>query len=86
MKEFVRRSTYAPFRRFIGGVRDEFMHYLYVVLHGTLGSYLRDALEEGGALVVPYLPACREQLYVTTSLYCRNHYFVRYNRYLGLLH
>jgi hypothetical protein len=38
MKEFVRRSTYVPFRRFLGDVRREFMQPLYVIFHGTLGS------------------------------------------------
>jgi hypothetical protein len=38
-----------PFRRFLENVRREFMQRLYVViLHGTLGYYLRDALYEGG--------------------------------------
>jgi hypothetical protein len=30
-------------------VRREFMQRLYVVLHGAMGSYPRDALKEGGA-------------------------------------
>jgi hypothetical protein len=32
------------FRRFGGDVRREFMQRLCAALHGTLGSYLRDAL------------------------------------------
>jgi hypothetical protein len=52
MKEFVRRSTPTPFRRFLGDVRREFMQRLSVVLHGTLGSFLHDALHVGGADVV----------------------------------
>jgi hypothetical protein len=44
MKEFVRRSTFVRFRRFLGDVHREFMQRLSVVLHGTLGSYLRFAL------------------------------------------
>jgi hypothetical protein len=35
------------------------MQRLSVVLHGTLGSYLRDALQEGGAAAVACLPAIR---------------------------
>jgi hypothetical protein len=59
MKEFVRRSTYVPFRRFLGDVRREFMHSLSVVLHSMLVSYLRDALHEGVAIVVTCLLARR---------------------------
>jgi hypothetical protein len=59
MEELVRRSTYVPFRRFLGNLRREFMHRLSVVLHGTLGSYLRDVLREGGAFVVACLRAQR---------------------------
>jgi hypothetical protein len=44
MQHFVRRSTSVPFRRFWGDVRREFMQRLSAALHGTLGSYLRDAL------------------------------------------
>jgi hypothetical protein len=33
------------------------MQRLFVVLHGTLGSYLRDAMQEGGAASVACLPA-----------------------------
>jgi hypothetical protein len=33
-------------RRFGGDVRREFMQRLYATLHGTLGSYLRDALQK----------------------------------------
>jgi hypothetical protein len=49
MQHLVRRTTYVPFRRFRGDVRREFMQRLSAVLHGTLGSYLRDALHEGSA-------------------------------------
>jgi hypothetical protein len=52
MQHFVRRSTYVPFRRCLGDVRREFMERLFVALHGTLGSYLRDALQEGSAQVL----------------------------------
>jgi hypothetical protein len=40
----------------IGDVRREFMQRIYIVLHCTLGSYLRDALQEGNADVVACLP------------------------------
>jgi hypothetical protein len=43
MQHFVRRSTSIPFRRFLGDVRRELMQRLFATLHGTLGSYLRDA-------------------------------------------
>jgi hypothetical protein len=43
MQHFVRRSTSVPFRRFWGDVRREFMQRPSAALHGTLGSYLRDA-------------------------------------------
>jgi hypothetical protein len=59
MKEFVRRSTYIPSRQFLGDMRREFIQRLSVVLHGTLGSCLRDALQEGGAFVVACLLAMR---------------------------
>jgi hypothetical protein len=52
MQYFVRRSTFVPFRRFIGDARREFMQRLFTALHGTLGSYLRDALQEGKVDVV----------------------------------
>jgi hypothetical protein len=58
MKEFVqRRPTYVPFRRFLGDVRREFMQRHNVVLHGTRGSYFRDALHEGGAAAIACLLA-----------------------------
>jgi hypothetical protein len=49
MQHFVRRSTSVPFRRFMGDVRREFMQRLSAAFHGTLGSYLRDAFQEGSA-------------------------------------
>jgi hypothetical protein len=55
MQHFVRRSTYVPFRRSLGDVRREFMLRLYAALHGTLSSYLRDALQEGCADAVACL-------------------------------
>jgi hypothetical protein len=47
MQHFVRRTTYVSFRCFLGDVRRQFMQRLHVVIHGTLGSYLREALQEG---------------------------------------
>jgi hypothetical protein len=44
MHRFVRRSAYVPFLRFWGDVRQDFLQSLAGALHGTLGSYLRDAL------------------------------------------
>jgi hypothetical protein len=61
MKEFVRRSTYIPFRRFLGDVSRESMRRLSVVLHGTLGSYLHDALREGIVAYIACLPAPRAE-------------------------
>jgi NAD-specific glutamate dehydrogenase len=58
-QHFIRRSTYVPFRRYSGDVRREFMQRLYVALHGTMGSYLRDALHEGSADAVACLPVPR---------------------------
>jgi hypothetical protein len=40
------------------------LHRLYVVLHGTPGSYLRNALHADGAVVVAYLLAPRAYAYV----------------------
>ena len=59
MQHFVRRSTSLPFRRFLGDVRREFMQRLSAALHGTLGSYLRDAFQEGSAGAVACLPVPR---------------------------
>jgi hypothetical protein len=59
VQHFVRRSTYVPFRRLLGDVRREFMQRLSAALHGTLGSYLRDAFQEGSADAVACLPVPR---------------------------
>jgi NAD-specific glutamate dehydrogenase len=59
MQHFVRRSTYVPFRRFLGDVRREFMQRLSAAFHGTLGSYLRDAFQEGSADAVACVPGPR---------------------------
>jgi hypothetical protein len=62
MIEMVRRSTTCvPLRRFLGDVRRELMQRLSVVLRGTLGSYLRDALREGVGADVACLRAPRAQ-------------------------
>jgi hypothetical protein len=55
MQHFVRRTTSIPFRRFWGEVRREFVQSLSVALHGTLGSYVRDALHEGSVDAVACL-------------------------------
>jgi hypothetical protein len=44
------------FSAFLGDVWREFMQRLFVALHGTLGSYLRDGLQEGSADIVACLP------------------------------
>jgi hypothetical protein len=59
MQHFVRRTTSYPFRRFWGHVSGEFMQHLFVALHGTLGSYLRDAFQEGNVDDVACLPVPR---------------------------
>jgi NAD-specific glutamate dehydrogenase len=63
MQHFVRRSTYVPFRRFLGDVRREFMQRLLDALHGTLGSYLRNALQEGSVDAVACLLVPRAQAF-----------------------
>jgi hypothetical protein len=55
IEHFVRRITSIPFRHFWGDVRREFMQCLSGALHGTMGSYLRDALQEGSADAVACL-------------------------------
>jgi hypothetical protein len=63
IQHFVRRTTFVPFRRFLGDVRREFMQRLpaalHGALHGPLGSYLRDALQEGSADAVACLSVPR---------------------------
>jgi hypothetical protein len=59
MQHFVHQSTSVPFRRFLGDVRRECMQRLSVALHGTLGSYLRDAFHEGSDDAVACLPVPR---------------------------
>jgi hypothetical protein len=60
MQHFVRRTTYIPFRCFMGDVRREFMQRLSHDLNCTLGSYLRDAVHEGEGSVDAV--ACRHVL------------------------
>lgn len=67
MQHFVRRSTSLPFRRFLGDVRREFMQRLSAALHGTLGSYLRDAFQEGSAGAVACLPVPRAWVFFLLS-------------------
>jgi hypothetical protein len=62
IQHFVRRTTSIPFWRFWEDVRREFMQCLYyVALHGTLGSYLRDAFQKGGADALARLLVPRAQ-------------------------
>jgi hypothetical protein len=55
MQHFVRRPTFVPFRRPGGDAWREVMQRIFAALHGTLGSYLRDALQEGSVDDVAYL-------------------------------
>jgi hypothetical protein len=63
MQHFVRRTTYVPFQRFVGDAQREFMQCVSAALHGTLGSYLRDALQEGSADAVACLPVPRAKVF-----------------------
>jgi hypothetical protein len=55
MQHFVRRTTSYPFWRFLVDARSEFMQRVSAALHGTLGSYIRDALHEDSADAVACL-------------------------------
>jgi hypothetical protein len=55
MQYFVRRTTFVLFSSVLGDVRREFMQRLLAALHGTLDSYIRDALHEGSANVLACL-------------------------------
>jgi hypothetical protein len=55
MQHFFRRYTYVPLQRLLGYVRRKFMHRLLASLHGIMGSYLCDALQEGNADAVACL-------------------------------
>jgi hypothetical protein len=59
MQHCVRRITCVPFRRLLSDVRRECMKRLFVAFHGTLGSYLRDALSVGqcGCCGMPLCPS-----------------------------
>jgi len=64
-KKFVPTAVYMrPFRPLLGDVRRGFTERLAVVLHSTFGSYLRDALHEGGAAAVACLHAPRASLHL----------------------
>jgi hypothetical protein len=90
MPHFVRRTTYVPFRRFLRDMRREFIQRLYDTLHGTImGSYLRDAFEEGSASVVACLHVPRAYVFSSFLLFAwwppllclvRIYYYV-YNKY-----
>jgi hypothetical protein len=70
--EFVRRYTYVdyvPFRQFLGDVSREFMRRLSVVLHGKLGFYLHDALQEVSVATVARLPAPRSEANMPVFLF-----------------
>jgi hypothetical protein len=67
LHHFVRRTTYASFRCFLGDVRREFMQRLFAALHVTLGSFLRDALQEGSVDAVACLSAPRAMV---SSSFC----------------
>jgi hypothetical protein len=55
------------FRQFFADVRREFVQHPSVVLHGTLASYLRDALHEGGAAAFTCLLAPRAHVHLPFS-------------------
>jgi hypothetical protein len=59
MQQFVRRTTYVPFRRFLGDIWRKFMQRFSADLHCNLGSYLRDALQERSVDAVACLPVPR---------------------------
>jgi hypothetical protein len=67
LQQFVRRTTYVPFRRFLGDTRREFMQHMCAALHGTLGSYLGDALQEGNVDVVACLLVLRAEVFPLIS-------------------
>jgi hypothetical protein len=69
MQHLVRRTNYVPFRRFLGDVRCEVMQRLSATLHGTLGSYLRDALQEGSPDVAACLRVPRAKVFSSYLLF-----------------
>jgi hypothetical protein len=68
MKQIARRPFYVPFRPFWGNLRRKFMQRLFDALHGTLGSYLRDALHEVNADGVACLPVPRALVFPSLFL------------------
>ena len=56
MQHLVGRFTCISFRCFLRDMRREIVQRLFAALHGTLGSYLRDAFHEGSADVVACPP------------------------------
>jgi hypothetical protein len=50
---------FSPFDGFWGDMWREYLQRLFVALHGTLGSFLCDALKEGSADVVARLHVSR---------------------------
>jgi hypothetical protein len=63
MQHFVRGYTFVPFSAFWGDVRREFMQRLSAAHHGTLGSYLRNAFQEGSVDAVACLPVPRARFF-----------------------
>jgi hypothetical protein len=63
---YICHKMYSPYDNVLQrwDVRREFMQRLSMVLHGTLGSYPRDALQEGVAAAVACLSAPRAKAYV----------------------
>jgi hypothetical protein len=59
MKNFVGRSTSAPFRHLMGDMRKGLMQRLLVALHAALGLYHRDAVQERCADSTTGFPAQR---------------------------
>jgi hypothetical protein len=80
-----------PFNVFGGDVRREFMHRLFAAPLGTLGTYLREALQEGNVDVVACLhvprasacgvfllaPFCLVISSTSTAFYCKTIYNMR---------
>jgi hypothetical protein len=92
MQHFVRRSTYVPCRRSLGDVRREFTQRLSAALHGTLGSYLRDAMHGSSADAVACLPVSRAQispsfstfrLVASTAFSCKNFCLSKNNLFIA---
>jgi hypothetical protein len=80
IKELEQQFTSIPFRRFLGDVRREcIIQRCCAVLHGTLDSYLRDALHMGGANVDDCFPAPRVVDFVPCFFYF--HFFASGSRY-----